>query len=541
MVIKPVQRQTVILNILTFALFAILSGCTGQTAQFLNKNLTGSNSPVNREWRDPVLIDMGAVDVSSASLNHDQNLDLTGLLYNYPMAVFSDEAKSFYVIMNRADQAPPIPTNNVYAYVTSPNNFDYDTWASGLSAFTRIDVNSTVANPGADSQRPISAVDSSGNIMAVVFTPTIESGNANRRPLAIYRSYMGGNWTSPARITKANETGDVLNSAAVAADAYNNFCVVWYQNSNAYYNLYTPGIGWRFTAGSTSHLTFHDTGGGLNPLDLGMDVKFDGYGNGYVAYIENTVSGRVVLVRWKGDYVGNFDSTDVNTYQALSTPGGGVDDRYPKLFVKPTGAAYVFFYRNFDGTDDAELWMANAPDTSASSITASTSFNAASRFDSSVGTGLVRMVDGNDTMQPILDSNSNYAAIAFIKSDGSKRRLYVSRFDNGWQTPEAVDLGLGHVNWADVAVNELGHVAVAYSAVSTDGLEHVYGNIYDGGWSGAQRVDTNVRTASTTNSEQTRPSISLDEDGNALLVFTQDDSTDYFLPVRRRALGVSYR
>ncbi|MGE4234404.1 MAG: hypothetical protein AB7F43_13845 [Bacteriovoracia bacterium] len=515
--------------------------CTKNSARFKNTNLV--TTTVNaKKWRSTKLIDFGAIDSSDLTLNHDNNIDLSTFLWRYPMAVFSPTSYTFFTVFNRSDQILPLPPTSVNAYVTSTVDFTNDKWATSLAAFLQADLNSTTISPGTDSLRPISAVDSSGNAMLVVFTSTLEGGNANRRPLAMYYNNSSSVWSSTYRLTKTTETGDVLESANVAADSYGGFAVAWAQNSNLYYNYYLASIGWRWPPGSTTHSVIHDTCCALTPSDLGVSVGFDGYGNGYIAYIENTVFARVKIVRWKGDYIGNIDTTDAMLYQALSTPAT-IDDRYPVLSVREDGSATVFFYRDFDTTDSAELWYATAPATSSSSITAATAFGTAARFDSSVGSGLVKMiVDGQDVIQPMVSQKGQYGAVGFIKSDGTTQRFYVSRYNgSGWTDPVAVDANLGDVTWGSVAANKDGYVAVGYSALGTDGFEHVYGVYYDDGWGQPEQLDTNSYTVSTSATEKTRPSVGIDDDGNAVVTFTlKDDSSLVAIP-RRRAHAAAYR
>ncbi len=306
----------IIFILIVFASF-FFSGCfstTTSSSSFSSSELRlTSSESTSKSWQTPQIIDPGAIDLNSSDLNHDQNTELgvTGL--RYPMAVFNTGAKNFFVVFNRADAPPTGMVQNILAYVTTPMNFAASLWATGFGAFLRIDGEATVSNPGADSIRPIATVDSQGNATAIVFTPLTEGATLFRRPVAIRRNSSSGAWSLPTRITDSAETGDVSTSAALAADAYNNTTIVWLQNSSLYFNQYRATLGWRFAAGATTHTTWHNAGG-MAPLDLGVDIGFDGYGNGYGVYVETTGTfGKITLVRWKGSNSLNWVTADVDT------------------------------------------------------------------------------------------------------------------------------------------------------------------------------------------------------------------------------------
>lgn len=538
------------------------SSCPGtsSTANFEQPALLSLKPSVTfpRDWTAPMIIDQGAVDPTDPTLASNNNSNSSGGGLLFPGAVFFDVDTNFYALFNHGALPPPATPVTTNMYVTQQIDMYSSSWVVDNGSFTQLDFGMTAPTTNVD--RPLVDVDSEGNATAV-FLSRRSAGNV-QRPVGVRHTFGNGAWGVPADLMQDGVTtqGDVLNSLAISHDAFNQVVAVWIHNSGAgllpYFNEYRQNLGWRFNAIATtppnSLRSWIDPSGtlGTTALDLGVDVGFDRYGNGYGVYVSSvavpTARNVIVTARWRSDKPENFAAGHVDYVEGSQSSATTVHG-YPRILVNDDGSANLFWYQSYDGTSSAQLWTAW---TQASASPASGSWSKHRRFDLNVGSSSqsVYMRDSNSgfVIPPIVARRGRYQAVAFIKSDGATRRLYVFRSKDGgtFSSLGTADFGgLGRsVEWADIAVNASGEVAIAYSAMDPfDFREHVYGNVYTRDtWTGVTQLDvsTSLDSLAHVSKPLALPKVSIDDLGNVCAVYTSIDTNAV---ARRRVVANFYR
>lgn len=564
-------------------------GATGAKATFSSTRFSSSSSVSGSDkyWRAAEIIDIGATDTSDTCARHNQNQPLSSLiasnesLWYYPMAVFNDAAKSFYIGFNREDAdadgdntdayfCSPSGVSKMNAYVTAKSDVtDGAAWVSSLGDFTQIDV-----GIGIDSIRPMAAVDSSGNATLVYFAKT--AAGAPRRPYATRHNY-GSAWTVPTLIsdsgngTDSATAFDVSTSAGIAVDAYSNAVTVWGEfhdtdgiagvgvgTFEAYFNEYRPFTGWRFS-GSTFPAAATWKLAGDTVVDKGMDIGFDSYGNGYGVYVHDTGAATDIKVaRWDGSVADNFVDASVSSVSTGRATVGTTG--YPRLLVAPDGAATVFFYTNLAGTTGT-LWCSYLDATSTSAMGAIHIPGAGQSIAAAV-----TVQSDSDILRPIVAHSGTAAAMGYIQGGV----FYIRKSDgqpncSNWTSLGGIQIGSQTVTWGDLAINSSGQIAAVMSVADGAGTETVYGAIWDGSaWGTVTRLDDDTtfdpgNPAATADGPAiaaggaqplvgpARPSVSIDSSGNAVATFSMPDGTidgttySSEMGSRRRAAMASFR
>lgn len=533
---------------------------TGSKANFDNPILYNlkTSVPFNHYWNAPMFFDLGAVDLSSSAIDLNNNIytDNTQKSF-YPMSIFHDADSQFYSVFTRA--ASSANPTSVYPYATQLPSITAATWVSSNGDFTALDTTAT------DTERSLTTVDAQGNITTVNFASTV--AEPHYAPRATRHSFDSGAWTTPVDISSngaigVGVTGDALESAAIGSDANGDAVVAWAQPDtqpnvggtfHLYFNEFRPNIGWRFpNVGAATAFTTWESGVTTAVFDRGVDLGFDAYGNGYGAYV-GTVAGstQIVTARWRSDLVQHF-STTAGDFKLASSGASSTPWGYPKLVVLPNGSATVFWYGGYNSGVGAELWYAT---TSANSSGSSGSFSAPVRLDSIPNSDSFNPVYMQEPSQtnpvtavgtvypPAVAVDGSQGVVAYIKIDSStRRRIWVHNNAGTWTYIGHPDsAGSTDVTYVDVAINQEGTIAVVYSAVDlADSREHVYGNVYkNGSWQGVTQLDVSTQLQAGVAYTQSYPKVSIDEDGNAVCVYSMSDNL--FTPSARRAVANIYR
>lgn len=153
---------------------------------------------------------------------------------------------------------------------------------------------------------------------------------------------------------------------------------------------------------------------------------------------------------------------------------------------------------------------------------------AAARYDSESGWGEALLID-NDTTEHAygpkigMDQNGN-AILVWYGFDGTRHNIYSNRYDidNGWTDPITINVPNNNANHPHVTVNDEGEaMAVWYQADSTNtSRTMVWTARYspETGWSASEIISSN-----TDDNGVDTPKIALDNQGNALAIWTQND------------------
>jgi len=515
----------------------------GGKASFQNTKFNTSTTVVfTRSWQDPMIVDYGAVDFTSADINLDQNVEYSaGVASPFSMASFFDIDDGFNMFFTRAIST--VYPTSVKIFGFNQSDITSGTWVTGYSQFTDLTSSAT----DYEAMKPLIAKDADGNVMlAYMFRDDIGVPGF-QLPHAVYKSAYSS-WGVPVNITGGvAATSDNVESFAIDADYYGNFTVVWRENSHAYYNQYRPGLGWRYSSASVP-VTWNHTADNTFVLALGMDVAFDeSSGDGYGAYVSSQGGNHIEVARWHGDTVANWDTAVAGDFANISVAPATLFG-YPKLVVTTSGKAAVLFYADDNG---ASAMLYASVLTSASAHT----WSAAARIDTLAGssdtTDMVTYNSGGGALvtPPEVAQNGEYAAVGFVREDDSGvSRFYVLSFNastGAWTSLGAADLGSYSVNYGSLAIASDGTVIVAYSGTAVDGLEHVYGNVYSSGvWQGATQLDssTDLGPIAITARSVSLPRVEIDSSGNAVVTYTMLNAlTGTMTTQARRVVVVTYR
>lgn len=515
-----VRTKRVLKNFFQISLIAfqmLNAGCFifGSTqTEFKSQVPPNDRSPKQKAWSWTNLIDYTVVD----SNNFDSNVINTGVTNRYPMSVIASSNTDFSILMTRSSNAG---NTVVKGFITQPSDYLGNVWGQTGSSYIQLD-------PGTTSvmfQRPMSVVDSYGNVHSIILSPPALAGRNS-----VYHTWKatgGSNWTTPRDVTDVDVVQTALpRTTALAVNSENVLTMAFCQNNLTYYNQYEINVGYRFSTATDGLTTTQsvDSGMSCHSTDYGMDLAFEK--NDVDGILVTSSAAQTIQYKMYDGHVNGWSSTAVATIAGAST------DRFPRVFIDEDGNIQLFFYRNVAGSN-ADLYYANG--------TVASGMNSATQFDSSTGSGSTKYIpDTIDPMPPIISSaRNNKAIVLFIKSDGTSNRLWLSEYQgsNTWSAPVTVDAGssIGDVQWADAAINDSGQIVIAYSSGSGTIAEHVYARYRDQGtWKTANIVSTYSGTQSLVAPNRLRPSVAISANGNAMVTFT------HYIGGVRRSFAVSY-
>ncbi len=512
-----IKNISIIISFIVIANFA--SGCSvlGKSETVFTSQVKPSDrTPGTKSWSWTNLIDYTVVDSNS----YDSNVDYS-LTVRYPMSVVSSASTDFSIIQTRAENAAS-PATVIKGYITQPYSYLGNIWGQTGSSFIQLD-------PGTTSvtfHRPISTVDSQGNIHSVIFSPPALNGRNS--VYHFWKSVNTGNWVIPKDVSDPDVTQKALpRTSAIAVNSNDVATFTFCQNNIVYYNQYEIGVGYRFSQTSDSLTTTQvvDSSMACHSSDYGMDLAFEQSDiDGIVASATNT---NTIHYKMFDGHTNGWSST------AVATVSGSSTDRFPKIFIDDLNTIHMFFYRGVAGAN-TDIYYVDG--------TVSAGMNTPVQFDSTVGSGQVSYYYGADSTNPfppVLAKSGNKAILLFIKSDGTSKRLWISEFlsTRTWSTPTAIDVGssVGDVTWADAAINSRGQIIVAYSAGSGTVNEHVYARYRDStDWSSTTQLDTYTGTDSSVAPNRLMPSVAISSSGNAMVTFT------HLIGGVRRSFAASY-
>lgn len=522
--------------------FGLGNRCTGPS-DIVDFTPNEFESSVSKAWRSPIYVDFGAIDESDASLAKHNGTLLGGALERspYPLALANISVENFITLFSQSNSVPPALPTAINLYSTSVIDIG-GALTVEESLFTPLD-----SGLGVESLRPMVKTDDAGNACLLFLNQ--ETLISHQRPILSRYNRLGEFWLFPMDLSDSTEVGDIQETIALAVNPKNKNCVaIWRQSGKAYYNEWNSSSGLRFVDGIHSFIEFHDATVPFSAVeDRGMDLGFDQYGNGYLAYVDSDgVGNRIRTARWQNVSIQGV-SLEASQYQDVTQ--NSIENIYgfPRIFVSPAGKTHLFFYADYDAVSSAKLmWSVSS---SFGSSVESQTFSTPIRFDGSIG-DVTEKVYVHDSLNerirpPVLAINGHFAALAFIKTDGTNRRFYVSRHDgsSSWENAVAIDEGGAgkDVHWIDVAINASGQILAAYSATGEDLKEHVYGVVFNGlSWSSPTQLDASSDFEPETSPQaKTFPIVSIDSNGNGVVGFYVRSSTHAAYP--RRSALVFYR
>jgi hypothetical protein len=131
-----------------------------------------------------------------------------------------------------------------------------------------------------------------------------------------------------------------------------------------------------------------------------------------------------------------------------------------------------------------------------------------------------------------MDSNGNAVAV-WVQNDGTYNTMFSNRYvaGAGWSSPVVIESNTGDADFARVAVNGSGNAMALWKQFNGVNYD-IWANRYDAasGWGTATLIETNPGVAFL-------PGVGMDDNGNAVAVWIQNDGTDDRMWANRYVAG----
>jgi len=340
-----------------------------------------------------------------------------------------------------------------------------------------------------DAVGPQVAIDDSGNAIAVwvQYYSTAYTMYSNR--------YVVGTGWGTATALESPSSGDA-GDPQVAVDSSGNATAVWSKSdgfrNSIRSNRYVVGVGWC----NLALIETDNTGTAEVP-----QVTVDGLGNAIAVWQQ---SDGIHTHIWSNRFaVGAGWGTPV-----LIETDNTEDAENPQIAADESGNA-VCVWHHYDGTR-WNIW--------------------ANRYVVGTGWGTAELIETDDTQtaknpQVAVDDSGNAIAV-WNQWDGTRPNIWANRYigrTGSWDAPTLIETDdVGPASAPQVAVDGSGNAIAVWQ--QSDGTRY---NI----WSNRFAVGTGWGTATLIETDDAgwacRPEVAVDDSGNALVVWYQDDGTDY--------------
>ena len=329
------------------------------------------------------------------------------------------------------------------------------------------------------------AVDSSGNAMAVW-----RQTDGIRYNIWANHYVVGTGWGTATLIENDN-----IGSAfypKVAIDDSGNAIAVWYQEdgmrTNIWANRYVVGFGW----GTATLIETDDFGFALYP-----EVAVDGSGNAIVVWHQDDGSRYNI---WANHFVIGLGWS---TATLIETDNAG-NALQPEVAIDSSGNAIAVWYQD-DGTRYNIL---------------------ANRYVVGTGWGIATLIETDNTgeayyPQVAFDASGNAIAV-WHQDDGTRYNVWANRYvvGTGWGTPTLIETENTDAYPPQIAVCSSGTATAVW--YQDDGTHlSIWANRYiiGTGWNTASLIETDDA------GDARYPEVAVDDNGNAIAVWRQDDGT----------------
>ena len=378
---------------------------------------------------------------------------------------------------------------------------------------------------------------------------------SNHAPITV-TEFLGPKWGTAELI----ETG--YGSAyppQVGVDGSGNAVAVWYQWEDSLYNIwsnrYVAGSGW----GTAERIETDDSGDAEWP-----QVGIDGSGNAIAVWQQYDSTRNNI---WANRYV---VGTGWGTAQLIETDSGNA--LRPQVGIDGNGNAIAVWYQ-WDGSMYS-IWANhyvagtgwgaaqlietnNSGDAYQQQVNVNGSGNAVvvwrqrdgTRYDiysnhyvSGVGWGTAQLIETDNSgdagfPQVGIDGSGNAIAV-WHQYDGARNDIWSNRFvvGIGWGTAQIIETDSGNALHPQVGVDGNGNAIVVWGQDDGTGTRYnVWSNRYvvGTGWGTAQIIQTGSDNSAP-------PHLSVNGSGNAVAVWSQDDGTWYNMWANRYVVGTGW-
>ncbi len=394
----------------------------------------------------------------------------------------------------------------------------------------------SVSFDGADNIATFTPTDSLANLAsytATLSTAIIDlSGNALASNYNWSFTTADGAWQGAEKLE--TEEGRA-STPQIAFDNNDNAFAVWQQKDNS--DIFSIRVS-RFDGASWGNIEQIEAGAGNS---YSPQIAIDTNGNALVVWQQRDANNRgdILASRFNGDSWSSAVPIETGAFDAQS-PQITIDNNGNALAVwlQHDGTRFNILANRFDGNsnswgDNAELIDRKDTSAQAPQIAIDNNGNAfaiwqqsgiqVNRFDGTTWGSATPFNDNNlsDHPQIAFDNNGN-ALAAWVSYDSNlKFRIFVSHFDGiNWGDPELfeTDDTEKSARSPEIAFDNNGNAFVVWYQEDSNSRFNIWANRFNGtSWAGAELIERDdIGSAS-------RPQIVVDNNGNALVVWSQWD------------------
>jgi len=319
-------------------------------------------------------------------------------------------------------------------------------------------------------------------------------------------------WAWGRRSLDTDDKSNTSGPPSVAMDPYGNAMAVWSRFNgtrwNSWASRYSVRSGWEAAALIATNAGAWAPNGMYQVWDGPLDVAMDRDGNAMVVGVRSDGSRSSIWANRFVPGVGWGTATLIETDDAGNASGA-------KVAMDADGNA-VAVWSQSDGTL-ISIW--------------------ANRYDADAGWGSATLIETDDTgnaSEPDLAMDASGHAIAVWQSHGP--RIWANRYStkSGWETPTLVEEGESGAGLARVAMDGNGNAMAVWWA----GGEEIRASRYaaGNGWEKSARIGN----ASTYVGFSILPDVAMDENGNAIAVWSRTGPRPYGAWANRFVPGVGW-
>jgi len=313
-------------------------------------------------------------------------------------------------------------------------------------------------------------------------------------------------WTHPASLSdNISPDGQHAYAPQVAMDDNGNAVIVWRQSDGSNYQIFKS----EYRSGTWTH-----------PASLCDNISPDGQ-NARYPQVAMDANGNAVIV-WsqydgsnyqifKSEYRSGTWTHPASLTDNISPDGQNAD--YPQVAMDDNGNA-VIVWRQFDGSN-YQIFK--------SEYRSGTWTHPASLSDNI-------SPDGQHASNPqvAMDDNGN-AVIVWTQFDGNNYQIFKSEYRSGtWTHPASLSDNISpdgqHASSPQVAMDDNGNAIIVWSQYDGNGIDQIFKSEYRSGtWTHPASLSDNI---SPDGQHAYYPQVAMDDNGNAVIVWRQSDGSN---------------